>query len=241
MKRFIMVILVTLIGGALLMADDGEEAQNFDSGEIVEFDSFIDEPHNSLGALEESADGAVSAAENGARQQPSGESAALSNQQPENARISAESALAEDKYERKIFITAGIGTAGFINLENRNTPYSMHYGYVMTINPFVNGRLIGELTTDFNSAVLAAVECGAEITVGGNKYVTPFFGSGLGLAAARGSGKSGGGITMSTNGGVYLFRTELYQVNLQGRLLGLLSPIDGKYPFSYSIKIGVMF
>jgi hypothetical protein len=226
-----------LIGKAILMADDGGEAQSFDDGEIIELDSFTDEPNNSSGAQEESIGREAAAAENSVQPQPSGEPAALSTPQTD----SAQSALAEDKYERKIFITAGIGTAGFINLENRSTPYSMHYGYVMTINPYVNGRLIGELTTDFNSAIFANVECGAEITVGGNKYATPFFGSGLGLAAARGSGKYGGGITMSTNGGVYLFRTELYQVNLQGRLLGLLSPIDGKYPFTYSIKIGVMF
>jgi hypothetical protein len=235
MKRIIIVILVMLISKAGLMAAVGEEAQSLHSENITDFDSFIDEPQ-SIEEQDKSSDNASAA--NGAQ---SDESAALSTKQTESARAGAESVDAENKFERKVFITASIGTAGFINLENRYTPYSMNYGYVMTLNPFVNGRLIGELTTDFNSAVLAGVECGAEILIGGNNYFTPFFGSGLGLAAARGSGKYGAGVTMSTSGGAYLFRTDLYQVNLQGRLLGLLSPIDGKYPFSYSVRIGVQF
>jgi len=243
MKRFVLVILVMLIGKVGLMADDGEEAQNFDDDETAEFGSPADEPHNSPLAKEKSSESETAVTKGGVQSAPSDESSALSGQKAESAQINteAESADAENKYERKILITASVGTAGFINLKNRYTPYSMQYGYVMTMNPFVNGRLVGELTTDFNSAVIAAVECGAEILIGGNNYVTPFFGSGLGLAAARGVGKYGGGITMSTSGGVYLFRTELYQVNLQGRLLGLLSPVDGKYPFSYSLRIGVQF
>jgi len=231
-----------LIGKLPVVAYDGEEAQDFDDTEILEFDSFIDESHSSPAEQEKSGDGVAAVSKGGVQEaELSDESADLSKQHTESVQVSDDSAAAENKHEKKISITAGIGTAGFINLENRKTPYSMHYGYVMSINPFVNGRLIGELTTDFNSAILAAVECGAEIVIGGNSYVTPFFGSGLGLAAARGSGKSGGGITMSTSAGAYLFRTDLYQVSLQGRLLGLLSPVDGKYPFSYSVKIGVQF
>ncbi|MCL2688826.1 MAG: hypothetical protein FWE57_03125 [Chitinispirillia bacterium] len=236
MKRFITVILVMLICKVGLMADDGEEVSNIDS--------FIDESNNSSNIQEKSTDNTGPAAKSGVQAVPSDKSLAPSEQKAESAQINTESKSTdvEDKFERKVFITASIGTAGFINLKNNYTPYSMQYGYVMTINPFVNGRLVGELTTDFNSAILAAVECGAEILIGGNGYFTPFFGSGLGLAAARGVGKSGaGGITMSTSGGAYLFRTDLYQVNLQGRLLGLLAPIEGKYPFSYSVRIGVQF
>ena len=235
-KRFVLVMLVMLIGRFSLMADDGEV--------ISDVDSIMDESGNSSIIQEKNSDGKTAVTKDGAQSiMPSDESSALGAQQTESAKISTEteSANTESKHERKISITASVGTAGFINLENRNTPYTMHYGYVMTLNPFVNGRLIGELTTDFNSAVIAGVECGAEILIGGNSYVTPFFGSGLGLAAARGSGKSGAGITMSTTGGAYLFRTDVYQVNLQGRLIGLLSQVNGKYPFSYSVRLGVQF
>jgi len=225
-----------LIGQVGLMAGDGEE--------ISTADPFTDELDNSSIVQEESCGSETDVIKGGEQEAaPSDKQAASSAQQTESVQTNAdtENADVENKHERKIFVTAAIGTAGFINLKNSNTPYSMQYGYVMTVNPFVNGRLIGDLTTDFNSAILAGVECGAEILIGGNSYFTPFFGSGLGLAAARGSGKSGAGITMSTSGGAYLFRTDLYQVNLHGRLLGLLSPIDGKYPFSYSVRIGVQF
>jgi len=225
-----------LIGKFSLMANDGETISNADS--------IIDEPDNSSIVQEKNSGNAIEEAKSSVQAVPSDKSPALSEQKAESAQAGGEteSADTEDKFERKIFITAAIGTAGFINLKSRNTPYSMNYGYVMTIHPFVNGRLVGELTTDFNSSIIAAVECGAEILIGGNDYFTPFFGSGLGLAAARGDGpKHGGGITMSTSAGAYLFRTDLYQVNLQGRLLGLLAPVDGKYPFSYSIRVGVQF
>ncbi|MDR0306379.1 MAG: hypothetical protein LBI42_06010 [Chitinispirillales bacterium] len=142
--------------------------------------------------------------------------------------------------DRRVFVTAAFGTAGFFNLSYDKRPYNLCYGYVMTVNPYVSGRLTGELTTDLSSVVIAAVELGTDMFTSDARN-SPYFGAGLGLAAARGEGKTNAGVTLSASAGVYLFRTSSFQLNLQTRFFGLFSQINGKYPIGYSGRVGVLF
>lgn len=141
---------------------------------------------------------------------------------------------------KRIYRTVALGPAGFINLESSNLAYSAHYGGVLEVNPFVNGRLIGEITTDFTDGFVAGLELGVDIFTS-QGVLAPYFGAGFGGGFARGAGENAFGFGISANAGVYLFKNAVFQVNLQGRLYGLLSQINTDYPLYYTLRAGILF
>ncbi len=141
---------------------------------------------------------------------------------------------------KRVFTTVGFGPAGFINLGSSNLAYSTHYGGVLKINPFVNGRLIGEITTDFTDAFIGDVELGVDIFTG-EGFFAPYFGAGFSGGFARGLSENVFGMGVSGNLGVYLFKNAPFQINLQGRFYALFSEIETNYPMYYGFRVGLLF
>ncbi|MFW6244511.1 MAG: hypothetical protein ACOC36_01355, partial [Fibrobacterota bacterium] len=106
--------------------------------------------------------------------------------------------------------------------------------------PFVNGRLVGEITTDFTEGFMAGLELGVDIFTS-EEVLAPYFGAGFGGGFARGAGENAFGFGISGNAGIYLFKNATFQVNLQGKLYGLLSQINTNYPLYYTFRAGILF
>ncbi|MFP4681110.1 MAG: hypothetical protein ACLFQB_11590 [Chitinispirillaceae bacterium] len=146
----------------------------------------------------------------------------------------------EEVRPQRVFRTAGLGPAGFIYLESENLAYSAYYGGVVDVNPFVNGRLVGELSTDFTDGLMGGLELGVDIFTS-EGILAPYFGAGFGGGFARGAGENTFGFGISGNAGVYLFKDASLQINLQGRLYALLSQIETHYPLYYTFRAGILF
>ena len=141
---------------------------------------------------------------------------------------------------RRVFRTLGVALGGLGNLDSENLAYGVYTGSSLVINPFVNGRILFEVTTDFTDALLADAELGIDIFMG-EAFLAPYFGAGLGAGFARGAQENVFGLTASAALGLLLFRNSDFQPDIQAKVQVLLNQIETGYPFNYGLRLGIYF
>lgn len=136
---------------------------------------------------------------------------------------------------------AGFGPATFRNVEADAAAYNFFGGYLWEVNPYAAMKGILDATTDFNEAILASLNIGANFYPV-NADISPLLGASLGLAYIGGSEIDDnfgfdGGFTL----GAQLFRTSDIQMLLEVGSIFHFREVDESIPFIYTARIGVLF
>lgn len=155
----------------------------------------------------------------------------------------SETMTLQRRHQAKSFTGAGLGPAGFGNVDERKPAYDVYLGQFWEVNPHAAIKAVGEVASDLKNAHVA------DLTLGANLYalpteVSPYIGGGMGLAWDRLPGDNNLGFNIGGSIGALLFRTASAQMNLEGNIQQMLTQVNGTdhdLPTIYSARIGVMF
>lgn len=141
---------------------------------------------------------------------------------------------------RRIFTVLGLGPAGLGNLDSDNLALSAYYGYTLAINPFVTGKIIYEINTDFTDALVTEIGVGADILLA-EGFFAPYFGVGVGGGFVRGAQDNLFGVILNATAGVLPLRFENIQLDIHAKVSVLLRDAEKGNPYAYSLRAGVYF
>ncbi len=139
---------------------------------------------------------------------------------------------------RRIFTVLGLGPAGLGNLDSDNLALSAYYGYTLAINPFVTGKIIYEINTDFTDALVTEIGVGADILLA-EGFFAPYFGVGVGGGFVRGAQDNLFGVILNATAGVLPLRFENIQLDIHAKVSVLLRDAEKGNPYAYSLRAGV--
>jgi hypothetical protein len=154
----------------------------------------------------------------------------------------SETRTLQRRHEAKTFTGAGLGPAGFGNVDETKPAYDVYLGQFWEVNPHAAIKAVGEVASDLNKAHIA------DLTLGANFYAlptefSPYIGGGMGLAYDWTHGGNAFGFNVGASLGALLFRTASAQMNLEGNAQMVMDQLSNSNdrPTIYSARLGVMF
>ncbi|MBD3316575.1 MAG: hypothetical protein GF344_12370 [Chitinivibrionales bacterium] len=135
-------------------------------------------------------------------------------------------------------VTFGFGPGSFVGLDTDPISYNFYGGYKW--EPTAHGavNVIGDVTTDWGSAVMAMMN------IGGDFYplktsVSPFIGGDAGLGFVRAEDENAAGFTLSGSVGVVFFRTSNVHLDIVIRNTLHVKEIGGENPYVLVGRVGL--
>jgi hypothetical protein len=156
----------------------------------------------------------------------------------------SETKTLQRRHESKRFTAAGLGPAGFGNVDEDNPSYDFYVGRFWEVNPHAAIKALGEVTSDLDDNHMV------DFNLGSNLYalpteVSPYVGGQMGLSYGRGMGEpkdNDFGFNVGASIGALLLRTADAQMNLEGNAQVVLTDMEtDDMPTVYSARLGVLF
>ncbi len=135
---------------------------------------------------------------------------------------------------------AGFGPALTENFATRDLSYSFFIGNFWEVNQYSAIRIIADLTTDFDNAVLASLNLGLNLAPF-PEDISPFVAADFGFGGGRGNSNNIFGFNISGAFGVILFRTTDIQLLLEAKASFLFDNLKESYPTIYTTRIGIIY
>ncbi|MBD3244342.1 MAG: hypothetical protein GF331_27370 [Chitinivibrionales bacterium] len=132
----------------------------------------------------------------------------------------------------------GFGPGGVTNLDTDPLNYHFYGGYMWEPHPNGGVKLLGNVTTDFNTSVSALLDIGANFYML-RTAATPYVGAALGLGYIHAEDENEAGFTASGSAGMMFFRTSDVHLNLEFKTSVHIEQVNDKNPVVMTGNIGL--